>query len=93
MTKQEFLNGKSFRVNQATRIGQASFRYECNIDNPGETGHLRKEIRRESTGEVVLDDYELSITKITDNTFSGQGFVMDKRVNIRYRFDQLIPVE
>jgi len=93
MTKQQFLDGRSFRVNQATRKGSASFRYECNINNPKEPGYLMREIRRESTGEMVIDDFEISITKITDNTFSGHGFVMDKMVNIRYRFDQLIPVK
>jgi hypothetical protein len=40
---------------------------------------------------VVLDDYECNILKIGSKSFTGFTYVLNKRVNVKYKFEDLIP--
>ena len=92
MTKKDFLDGKSFRFLDNNAKGYSTYRCEgCNeFEN---SGALFREIRSNSTDEVLLTKYHLNITKVTTNSFSGFVFVVDKRVNVRYFFRDMVVVE
>lgn len=85
MTKQEFLDGNYFRVNDSTRKGAASFNYA--------NGCIARQIRSESNGEVILDDYLCNVSKITENTVSGFTYILGKKITYRLKFKDLIPVK
>lgn len=91
MTKQEFLNGQSFRVLQSERIGASSYKYTKRSNQ--EKGYIEQEIRSESKGTVIASDYHLTITKVTDKQFSGFAIVMDKIIDLQCNFEDLIPVD
>jgi hypothetical protein len=86
MTKQEFLAGNPFSIGLKYRKGDSTYYF-----TPSEitSGSLSKQIRSGVDGRVITDDYHLSVDKIGTKSFAGFVFVMDKRVNIKYRFEDL----
>ena len=86
MTKQEFLAGNPFSIGLKYRKGDSTYYF-----TPSEitSGSLSKQIRSGIDGRVITDDYHLSIEKIGTKSFTGFVYVMHKRVNIKYRFEDL----
>jgi hypothetical protein len=86
MTKQEFLAGNPFTIESKYRKGDSTYYF-----TPSEitSGSLSKQIRSGVDGRIITDDYHLSVDKIGTKSFSGFVFVMEKRVNIKYRFEDL----
>ena len=86
MTKQEFLAGNPFTIGLKYRKGDSTYYF-----TPSEiaTGSLSKQIRSGIDGRAVTDDWHLSIDKIGTKSFTGSVYVMEKRVNVKYRFEDL----
>ena len=86
MTKQEFLAGTPFSIELKYRKGDTTYYF-----TPGEitSGSLSKQIRSGIDGRAITDDYHLSVDKIGTKSFTGFVYVMEKRVNIKYRFEDL----
>jgi hypothetical protein len=83
MTKEQFLDGTSFKViSNLDYKGSSTFRYD------GEC--LMKETRSSIDEHIIYDSYHLNIKKIGRVGFEGFTYVMDKRVNIKYKFTDLI---
>ena len=82
MTKQDFLKGKSFRVAGLTYKGARTYRYD------GEC--ILQETRSSIDERLIISDYHLNIEKIGRTNFSGFTFVMEKKVNIKYKFEDLV---
>jgi hypothetical protein len=83
MTKQEFLSGKLFRV---SNLRGNSFQFVAH------EGHSEGSIQRNimSGDEIILFDHEGNVSKIGSKTFEMYTFVMNKKVKLKYRFDELI---
>lgn len=83
MTKEQFLNGTSFKViSNVDYKGASTFKYD------GEC--LMKETRSSIDDQTIYSAYHLNIKKIGRIGFEGFTYVMNKRVNIKYKFTDLI---
>ena len=85
MTKQEFLSGMYFTIGAPTYKGAPTFKFD--------EGIIAKQTRSSIDCKVILDEYECNILKIGFKSFAGFTYVMGKRVNVKYRFEDLIPFE
>ena len=83
MTKQEFLDGKWFKLNS-----DSSFVYRCNNNGSSITEGIIM-----SNGNIVSQTYQGVIEKITPTRFKGYGYVISKRVNFKFKFEDLILTE
>ena len=83
MTKQEFISGMYFTIGAPTYKGASTFKFD--------DGCISKQSRSSIDNRIVLDSYECNILKIGSKSFSGFTYVMDKRVNVKYRFEDLTP--
>lgn len=83
MTKQEFLDGKWFKLNK-----DSSFVYRCNDKKTG----IHEGVVM-GNGDVVTQSFQGAIEKITPTRFKGYGYVMSKRVNFNFKFEDLILIE
>ena len=86
MTKQEFLAGNPFSIGLKYSKGDSTYYF-----TPYETtqGSLSKQIRSGIDGRAITDDYHLSVDKIGTKSFTGFVYIVNKRVNIKYRFEDL----
>ena len=85
MTKQEFLNGTPFTIGPRVSKGDRTFYY-----TPGESnGVISKQIRSSIDDRVIIDDYHLNVEKVGTKAFTGFVYVMDKRVNVKYKYEDL----
>lgn len=91
MTKQEFLNSKSFRLKTSLEKGSCSYKYKIGKDT--QVGFIEKEIRHSKTDKVILSDYHLNITEVTNSTFSGFTFVMEEEIDVEYSFKDLVVID
>jgi hypothetical protein len=82
MTKQEFLNGTCFLLKASTYKGESTYKFD--------EGVITKQSRSSVDNRVVLDDYECNISKIGRVGFEGFTFIMGKRVNVKYKYEDLI---
>jgi len=85
MTKQEFLSGVSFKVKGFGGYkGANTYKYEdCIVE----------ESRSSIDERIILSSHHCNILKIGSKGFTGFTYVMDKRVNIKYRFEDLVVFE
>lgn len=79
MTKQEFLDGKWFKLKEFSSI---AYKYSKNQI------HERLMINNTQSYEVSVQ-----VTDITSFGFKGYGFVMNKIVDVYFEFDDLILVK
>lgn len=82
MTKQDFLNGKAFRVKKDS---SSSFKF---VDH-GRYGYLVEQSRL-TTGKLIMETHCLSLNKIGSKLFAGYNFVVGKEVKVKYRYEDLI---
>jgi hypothetical protein len=86
MTRQEFLDGVSFRVKGIhTDKGSSTYYYS--------DGTLTKQIRSGIDERALTDDYHLNVEDVSDNGFKGFVFVVDKKVEVEYKFGDLVVFE
>lgn len=86
MTKQEFLNGVSFRIKGFSNYkGASTYKYdEC----------IMEEMRSSNDNEkVIITKHHCNITKIGRTGFTSFAFVMSKKVVVKYKFEDLIKFE
>jgi hypothetical protein len=84
MTKQEFLSGMCFTIGAPTYKGASTYLSLMRVC-------ICKQSRSSIDCRVVLDDYECNILKIGSKSFTGFTYVLNKRVNVKYKFEDLIP--
>jgi hypothetical protein len=85
MTKEQFLNGTSFTVGAPMYKGAETFKYEG-----GCIGCVVSESRSSKDERVLFVSHECNIIKIGKVGFTGFNYVVGKRVNIKYRFEDLV---
>lgn len=85
MTAEQFLNGTSFTVGAPTYKGAGTFKYE--------NDYIIRESRSSQDEKVLFVSHECNIIKIGKVGFTGFSFVVGKRVNIKYRFEDLVMFE
>jgi hypothetical protein len=86
MTKQEFENGTPFRVKGIhTDKGSSTYYYK--------DGVISKQIRSNVDERVLTDDYHLNIDEVSNKWFSGFVYVMNKKVIVKYKFEDLVAFE
>lgn len=79
MTKQEFLEGKWFKLKELSSV---AYKYSKNQI------HERLMINNTQSYEVSAQ-----VTDITSFGFKGYGFVMNKKVDVYFEFNDLILVK
>lgn len=83
MTKQEFLNGTFFTIKAPkTSNGESTYKFD--------EGCITKQSRSSVDGRVILDDYECNILKIGTKGFEGFTYIFNKRVNVKFKYEDLI---
>ena len=81
MTREQFLNGTSFRVKGVTYKGAETYYYDdC----------IMKQSRSSIDEEVVYKGHHANVLKIGRVGFTAFAFVMKKKVVVRYRFEDLV---
>lgn len=85
MTKEQFLNGTSFTVGAPMYKGAETFKYDG--------GNIIRESRSSQDEKVLFVSHECNIIKVGKIGFTGFSFVVNKRVNIKYRFEDLVVFE
>ena len=86
MTKQEFLAGNPFSIGSKYSKGDSTYYFTPYETTPGS---LSKQIRSGIDGRAITDNYHLSVDKIGTKSFTGFVYIVNKRVNIKYRFEDL----
>lgn len=87
MTKQEFLSGKTFTF--SLHNGRNTFQYVSPFGGIGE-GSIQRNIISLDEEKVILTDYEANVSKLGSKTFTVYTYVLDKKVQLKYRYDELI---
>ena len=84
MTKEQFLAGVQFRVKGPTYRGAETFRYdpECKC--------ITKQSLAFEDERTLYDSHHCNIVKIGRLGFTGFTFVMNKKVVVKYKFEDLI---
>jgi hypothetical protein len=90
MTKAEFLSGKCFTIGAPTYKGANTYSYFYGDRN---NGCIMRQSRSSLDNRVVLNDYECNAPTVGSKSFTGFTYVLKKRVNVKYRFEDLIVFE
>lgn len=85
MTREQFLNGTSFRLAESNYKGAITYKYEGDC--------IMKELRSIGDDKVLFTNYHSNMDKIGRVGFKGFTYVFDKKVNISLRFEDLIVFE
>lgn len=85
MTAEQFLNGTSFTVGAPMYKGAETFKYDGSC--------IIRESRSSADQRVLFFSHECNIIKVGRTGFTGFSFVVGKRVNIKYRFEDLVMFE
>jgi hypothetical protein len=84
MTKEQFESGVSFKVKGIDYKGAETFKYdEC----------IMKESRSSIDDIVIYSRHHANVSKIGRVGFTGFTFVMNKKVTVKYKFEDLIVFE
>ena len=81
MTREQFLSGASFRVGFLSYKGAETYYYdEC----------IMKESRSSINEEVIYKSHHANVIKLGRVGFTAFSFVMNKKVTVKYRFEDLV---
>ena len=81
MIREQFLSGVSFKVKGFTYKGAETFYYdEC----------IMKESRSSLDERVIYRGYHANVLKVGRVGFTAFSFVMNKKVVVKYRFEDLV---
>jgi hypothetical protein len=81
MTREQFLSGVSFKVKGFTYKGAETFYYdEC----------IMKESRSSLDERVMYRGHHANVPKVGRVGFTAFSFVMNKKVVVKYRFEDLV---
>jgi hypothetical protein len=84
MAREQFLNGTQFKVQGSTYKGACTYSYNVNY------GCMMKQSRSSVDERVVVNDYECNVPKVGRVGFQGFTYVMKKKVNVKYQFEDLV---
>ena len=84
MTREQFLNGTTFRVGFLSYKGAETYSYNAK-DN-----YMSRQLRSSIDERVVIDDYVCNVTKVGRLGFEGFVHVMRKKVVVKYKFEDLV---
>lgn len=87
MTKEQFLNGTTFRIVGPTYRGAETFKFV-----PGDD-YISKQLRSSIDEEIILEDYACNVSKVGRLGFTGYTHVMRKKVVVKYKFSDLVEFE
>jgi hypothetical protein len=82
MTQDQFLSGTPFTIGAPTYKGASTYYYQDNT--------ISMQNRSSIDEKVILDTYEANIIKVGTKGFSAFTFVMNKKVVVRYKFEDLV---
>ena len=82
MTREQFLNGVSFRPIGRTYFGDWTYRYQ--------EGSIVRESRSFDNERVLSYSYHNNISRVGRVAVEGFTYVFNKKVKVRLRFDQLV---
>lgn len=82
MTREQFLSGVHFTIGQLKYKGDSTFNYDSKS--------ISRQTRSSIDNRIVLDSYECNVEKIGRTGFTGFTYVMGKKVNVKYRFEDLV---
>ena len=85
MTKDQFTSGQSFKVKGTTYKGDSTYRYYDNC--------IVRESRSSIDERVLHFTYHCNIIKVGKVQFEGFTYVFDKKVKVKYRFEDLVIFE
>ena len=81
MTREQFLSGASFRVGFLSYKGAETFYYdEC----------IMKESRSSLDERVIYKGHHANVIKVGRTGFTAFTYVMNKKVVVKYRFEDLV---
>ena len=81
MTREQFISGTSFRVKGPSYKGAETYYYdEC----------IMKQSRSSIDERVIIEGYHANVLKIGRVGFTAFTFIMNKKVVVKYRFDDLV---
>jgi hypothetical protein len=81
MTREQFLSGVSFKVKGLTYKGAETYYYDdC----------IMKQSRSTIDERVIYQDYHANVIKVGRVGFTAFSFVMNKKVVVKYRFEDLV---
>ena len=81
MTREQFLSGASFRVGFLSYKGAETYYYdEC----------IMKESRSSLDERVIYRGHHANVLKVGRVGFTAFSFVMNKKVVVKYRFEDLV---
>ena len=84
MTREQFLNGTTFRVGFLSYKGAETYSYNAK-DN-----YMSKQVRSSIDEKIILDDYVCNVVKVGRLGFEGFVHVMKKKVVVKYKFEDLV---
>ena len=87
MTKEQFLSGAQFY------IGVKTYKGTCTYSLSQDASCIMKQSRSSVDDRIVLEDYECNVTKLGRLSFTGFTYVMKKKVNVSYKFEDLVEFE
>jgi hypothetical protein len=82
MTRQQFISGTPFYIKRKAYKGDSTFYFSDRS--------ISRQVRSSIDDKVILDTHECNIIKLGIVGFTGFTYVMGKRVNVKYRFDDLV---
>ena len=82
MTREQFLNGVSFRVKGPTYKGDWTHRYDGQA--------VLRESRSSIDERIITYDHHCNVFKVGRVGFKGFTYVFNKRVNVNLRFEDLV---
>ena len=80
MTREQFVNGTSFRLPNKVLRGDNTYSFRDNM--------IIQEVRTKK-GRVLFTQHEANVDKIGRVGFEAYNYVMDKRVVVKFRFEDL----
>jgi len=81
MTREQFLSGVSFKVKGPSYKGAETYYYdEC----------IMKESRSSLDERVMYRGHHANVLKVGRVGFTAFSFVMEKKVTVKYRFEDLV---
>lgn len=82
MTREQFLNGASFKVKGSTYKGDWTYRYEGEV--------ILRESRSSVDERVLTYSHHCNVSSVGRVGFKGFAYIFNKLINSSYRFEDLV---
>lgn len=82
MTREQFLNGASFKVKGSTYKGDWTYKYDGQA--------IIRESRSSVDERVLTYSHHNNVTSVGRVGFKGFTYIFNKKINISYRFEDLV---